>query len=145
VDGELTPQAVAPVVRSAVLRIARRLRVERDQSALSNNKVAILSHLAREGDSTPSRISVEERQHLQSLTRPLAELEAAGLVSRAPDDTDGRRSVLRLTSAGRAAFDADMRLRDQWLYEELDGLDPDRLRLLAEAAAVLDELGRHRA
>jgi DNA-binding MarR family transcriptional regulator len=112
---------------------------------LSNNKVAILSHLAREGDSTPSRISVEERQHLQSLTRPLAELEAAGLVSRAPDDTDGRRSVLRLTPAGRAAFDADMRLRDQWLYEELDGLDPDRLRLLAEAAAVLDELGRHRA
>jgi DNA-binding MarR family transcriptional regulator len=145
VDGELTPKAVAPAVRSAVLRIARRLRVERDQSALSNNKVAILSHLAREGDSTPSRISVEERQHLQSLTRPLAELESAGLISRAPDGTDGRRSVLRLTPAGRAAFDADMRLRDQWLHQELNGLGPDQLRLLAEAAAVLDQLGRHRA
>lgn len=140
-DVELTPETVAPSVRSAVLRIARRLRVERDQSTLSNNKVAILSHLAREGESTPSRISTDERQHPQSLTRPLAELEAAGLIDRTPDAVDGRRSLLHLTPKGRAAFDSDMRQRDQLLCDALDDLDPGQLRVLFEAARILDELG----
>ena len=114
--------------------------MERDRSALSNNKVAILSHLAREGESTPSRIGAEERQQLQSLSRPLAELEAAGLIERTLDRRDARRSVLRLTAEGRAAFDDDMALRDHWLAGALDGLEPDQLRLLAEAAGVLERL-----
>lgn len=144
-DAELAPEMVAPVLRAAVLRLARRLRVERDRSALSNNKIAILSHLAREGESTPSRISVDERQHPQSLSRPLAELEDAGLIARAPDTADGRRSVLRLTEKGRAEFDADMRLRDRWLSEALEGLDAERLQVLTEAAGILDQLGGPRA
>lgn len=115
--------------------------MERDQSALSNNKIAILSHLAREGESTPSRISADERQHPQSLSRPLAELEDSGLIVRAPDAADGRRSVLRLTAEGRAAFDTDMRLRDRWLVEALDGLDVKQLGVLAEAAHILERLG----
>lgn len=138
---DTTVEAVVPALRSAVLRLARRLRVERDRSALSNNKVAILSHLAREGESTPSWISADERQHPQSLSRPLAELEESGLIVRAPDRVDGRRSVLRLTAEGRTAFDADMALRDRWLAEALDGLDADELRVLAEAAGILDRLG----
>lgn len=142
---EPTPGTVAPALRAAVLRLARRLRVERDQSALSNNKIAILSHLAREGESTPSRISADERQHPQSLSRPLAELEEAGLIVRAPDAADGRRSVLRLTPDGRAVFDADMRLRDHILTEALDGLDAESLRILAQAASILEQLGGPRA
>lgn len=127
-------------MRFAVLRAARRLRVGRSASALSNNKIAILSHLAREGASTPSRISAEERQHPQSLTRPLAELESAGLIERAPDADDGRRSVLRLTEQGRAAFDADMQLRDQWLRDALTDRTSDELRLLVDAARLLERL-----
>ena len=134
---ELTPETVAPPLRAAVLRLARRLRVGRELSALSNNKVAILSHLVREGESTPSRISADERQHAQSLTRPLAELEAASLVERFPDPGDGRRSVLRVTAAGRDAFEADMRLRDQWLCGALSGLDRRGLGTLREGATIL--------
>lgn len=136
---------IAPALRAVVLRLARRLRVERGRSALSHNKVAILSHLAREGESTPSRISADERQHPQSLSRPLAELEESGLIVRTTDRVDGRRSVLRLTAEGRAAFDADMRLRDRWLAELLEGLDVDKLRTLAEAAGILEQLDGPRA
>lgn len=124
-----------------MLRIARRLRVDRDQSALSNNKIAILSHLAREGTSTPSRISLDERQHPQSLTRPLAELQSAGLIERVPDPDDGRRSILRLTPTGRAAFDADMAVRDEWLETALSSLDKHELHTLVAAAHVLHRLG----
>lgn len=138
---EPTPATVAPLLRAVVLRLARRLRVERDQSALSNHKVAILSHLAREGESTPSRISTDERQHPQSLSRPLTELEDDGLIARARDAADGRRSVLRLTAEGRAAFHADMWLRDQWLSEALGVLNVEQLTVLVGAARILDQIG----
>ncbi len=135
-----TPESVAPLVRFAVLRLARRLRVGRDQSALSNNKIAVLGHLARRGTSRPSRISTEENQRPQSLTRPITELEKAGLIERISDTTDARRSLLKLTADGREAFEADMRLRDERLSRALAGLDPDSLRLLVEAARLLDDL-----
>lgn len=135
-----TPESVAPLVRFAVLRLARRLRVGRDQSALSNNKIAVLGHLARRGTSSPSRISTEENQRPQSLTRPITELEKAGLIERISDTTDARRRLLKLTADGREAFEADMRLRDERLSRALAGLDPDSLRLLVEAARLLDDL-----
>ena len=131
---------MAPLVRFAVLRLARRLRVGRDQSALSNNKIAVLGHLARRGTSSPSRISTEENQRPQSLTRPITELEKAGLIERISDTTDARRSLLKLTADGREAFEADMRLLDERLSRALAGLDPDSLRLLVEAARLLDDL-----
>ncbi|NJP88537.1 MarR family transcriptional regulator [Nonomuraea sp. FMUSA5-5] len=135
---------MAPRLRAAVLRLARRLRVDREQSALSNNKIAVLSHLAREGESTPSRISRDERQHPQSLTRVFAELAADGLIERVVDPDDGRRSRLRLTPAGRKAFEEDMALRDRWLTAALDGFTPDELRLLDDAARLLDRIGAPR-
>ncbi|NIH78508.1 MarR family winged helix-turn-helix transcriptional regulator [Amycolatopsis viridis] len=131
----------APLVRSAVLRLARRLRVERDQSALSNNKVAVLSHLARTGSSTPSRIARDERQHPQSLTRVFAELEADGLIRRHPGADDARQVLLTLTAAGEEALAADMALRDRWLVSAMRDLSSTELGVLRLAAEILDGLG----
>ena len=74
------------------------------------------------------------------MTRPITELEKAGLIERISDTTDARRSLLKLTADGREAFEADMRLRDERLSRALAGLDPDSLRLLVEAARLLDDL-----
>lgn len=139
--GDVRPEDVAPALRAGVLRLARRLRVERGQSALSNTKIAVLSHLARVGTSTPSRVSRDERQKPQSLTRVFAELEADGLIDRLPDADDGRQSVLRLTERGRAATAADMGLRDRWLADAMSGLTPTDLGVLALAAGVIDRIG----
>jgi DNA-binding MarR family transcriptional regulator len=135
------PEDVAPVLRAGVLRLARRLRVERDRSALSNAKVAVLSHLARVGASSPSRISRDERQQPQSLTRVFAELEAGGLIERHPDTGDGRQSMLALTERGRAALAADMQLRDRWLTDAMNGLSPTELGVLALAAGIIERIG----
>jgi DNA-binding MarR family transcriptional regulator len=124
-----------------VLRLARRLRVERDRSALSNAKVAVLSHLARVGASTPSRISRDERQQPQSLTKVFAALEADGLIDRHPDTVDGRQSVLALTEPGRAALAADMALRDRWLTDAISGLTATELGVLALAATIIERIG----
>ena len=135
------PEDVAPVLRAGVLRLARRLRVERDRSALSNAKIAVLSHLARVGTSSPSRISRDERQQPQSLTRVFAELEAGGLIERRPDADDGRQSMLALTEGGRAALAADMRLRDRWLADAMSGLSPTELGVLVLAAGIIERIG----
>jgi DNA-binding MarR family transcriptional regulator len=135
------PEDVAPVLRAGVLRLARRLRVERDRSALSNAKVAVLSHLARVGTSSPSRISRDERQQPQSLTRVFAELVADGLIERRPDAGDGRQSVLALTGSGRVALAADMQLRDRWLVDAMNRLSPIELGVLALAAGIIEQIG----
>ena len=129
------------MLRAGVLRLARRLRVERDRSALSNAKIAVLSHLARVGASTPSRISRDERQQPQSLTRVFAEMEADGLIERHPDADDGRQSVLALTEGGRAALAADMELRDRWLTDAMSGLSPTEVGVLALAAGIIERIG----
>jgi DNA-binding MarR family transcriptional regulator len=141
VPDDVDPTTVAPALRAGVLRLARRLRVERDRSALSNAKVAVLSHLARLGTSTPARISRDERQQPQSLTRVLAELESDGLIDRRPDPGDGRRSVLSLTEPGRAALRADMTLRDRWLVDAIGGLSATELGVLALAAPIIERIG----
>ena len=131
---------IARSLRAGVLRLARRLRVERDRSALSNNKVAVLSHLARVGESTPSRIARDERQRPQSLTRVFAELEADGLIRRHGGTHDGRQSLLALTEAGREALAADMSLRDQWLVDAMSTLSDAELGIIRLATVVLDRI-----
>lgn len=129
------------MLRAGVLRLARRLRVQRDRSALSNAKVAVLTHLAREGQGTPARISRDERQQPQSLTRVFAKLEADGLIDRRPDTGDGRQSVLTLTEPGRVALAADMALRDRWLTDAIAGLSATELGVLALAARIIERIG----
>lgn len=139
-ENETKIEEIAPLLRSAVLRLARRLRVERGLSALSNNKIAVLSNLVGEKNGTPSRIAVEERQRLQSLTRPIADLEADGFIMRSADPRDGRRNILNITPAGREALDADMKLRDEWLCNILSELDEHELGILYRAAQIIDHL-----
>lgn len=138
---DLSAEDVAPSLRSAVLRLGRRLRVERDHSALSNHKVAILSHLSRDGASTPAEICRTERQRPQSLTRAFAALESEGLIERSASSTDARSSVLMITAEGRDALRADMHLRDERLIPSLRALKPAELGVLAMAADILDRLG----
>lgn len=136
----IDPTEVAPAVRAAVLRLGRRLRLERDRAALSNNKVAVLSHLAKVGSTTPSRIARAERQQLQSLTRVFADLEAEGLIERRQAGDDARQAVLTITPAGSAALDADMALRDEWLATAMRDLGDTDLGVLRLAAGILDRL-----
>src|SRR5579884_2508910 len=103
-------------VRRAAHRLTRRLRTERSADALSTNKLAVLSHLYRNGPTTAGRIAAVEHQRPQSLTRVFAELERAGLIARTSSPRDRRQSVLELTARaggrhGRAGRLAGRRAR----------------------------------
>jgi DNA-binding MarR family transcriptional regulator len=131
---------VATELRRGAMHLVRRLRAERAPGALSGNKLLVLSHLFRHGPSTPGQIAGAEHQQPQSLTRVFAELELAGLISRARSEHDRREAVLSLTEPGRAALIGDMRDRDAWLTAALVDLSETELGVLRLAADLMDRV-----
>jgi DNA-binding MarR family transcriptional regulator len=135
----------AAVVRRGTTRLARRLRMERQQAQGTLLELAILAHLSRRGPMTPGELAAAERLQPQSLTRTLARLERDGLAVRAADHEDRRRSRLAVTGAGRAMLSRDMEQRDAWLAaamgQELTGAERGLLRLAGELMDRLAEAG----
>src|SRR5215468_4626774 len=74
--------AAATDLRRGVVGLARRLRLERNEVGLTALELSVLGHLHRHGALTPGELAAAERVQPQSLTRTLAALEAAGLMSR---------------------------------------------------------------
>jgi DNA-binding MarR family transcriptional regulator len=64
----------------------------------------VLFELANRTDPSPSELAVALDLDAGYLSRILRRFEDQGLVARTPSATDGRRAVLALTAAGRAAF-----------------------------------------
>jgi DNA-binding MarR family transcriptional regulator len=135
----------AAVVRRGTTRLARRLRMERQQAEGTLLELAILAHLSRRGPMAPGELAAAERLQPQSLTRALARLERDGLAARAADHEDRRRSLLAVTGAGRAVLSRDMEQRDAWLAaamgQELTGAERGLLRLAGELMDRLAEAG----
>ena len=133
--------ALASDLRMSVMRLARRLRQQRTDSALSITQLAALATLDRHGPLTPSELAGHERVQPPSMTRVVASLEAAGMVTRTDHPTDGRQVLLAPSPAGRDLLKADRRRRDAWLAQRLRALDPADVEVLRRAADVLDRLG----
>ena len=74
------------------------------------------------------------------LSRLLARFEADGLITRARSATDGRRQVIRLTTAGRAAYDMlDERSAGE-VHGLLQPLTDERRRRLVAAMDTIEEI-----
>ena len=135
-----TDAALASRLRLSVMRLARRMRLERAETSLTLTQLAALATLERHGPLTPGELAAHERVRPPSMTRLVASLEEAGLVGRAAHATDRRQVVLTVLAPGSALLDEDRRRRDAWLSRQLRELPPEDLELLRAAAAVLDRL-----
>lgn len=78
---------------------------------LHNAPAALLGLLAREGEQRMGRVAGALDVDPSVVSRQVAMLCAAGLVSRRPDPEDGRASLLELTESGRACLEQH---RAQW-------------------------------
>ena len=95
---------VASSIRRSVVRLVRRLRLERTDEGLSLFKLSILGILYRKGAVTATNLAIQEHIRPQSLTRLLASLERRGYVSRQPDGADRRHLLITLTAEGKKAL-----------------------------------------
>ena len=77
-------------LRQTVLRLARRVRAERADDAMSDGRLSVLSLLANQGAQTLGSLAESERVTPPSMNRTINALVEAGLVTRVADASDGR-------------------------------------------------------
>ena len=133
---------VAAALRESIGLLLRRLR-QQQPGELTLPENAALTRLNRGGPTTSSALAKLEQISPQSMGATLAGLEARGLVARHPDKADGRRVVLSLTEAGHQVLQDKRNARTRQLAEALAArFTPDEVRLLAEAAPLLERLAQ---
>jgi DNA-binding MarR family transcriptional regulator len=132
--------ALASELRTTVMRLARRLRNQRTDDSLSLSQIAALGTLVRHGPLTPSELAAHERVQPPSMTRLVAKLEDAGLVTRTDHPTDGRQVLVAVSPAGLELIKADRRRRDAWLAQRLSDLPAEDRDVLHRAAEILGRL-----
>ena len=129
---------VASELRVVLGQLMRRLRVEH-RFPLSHG--AVLGRLDRQGPLSTVELASAERVRPQSMGQTLAELETQGLVSRRPDEADGRRTLLELTDAGRQTLTEDRQRREGWLTQAIEQeFSGEEQEILAQAIPLLARL-----
>ena len=128
---------LAHQLRLTVLRLARRVRAERADDAMSDGRLSVLSLLANQGAQTLGSLAESERVTPPSMNRTINALETAGLVARTPDASDGRKVFVTATENGFAVVKETRRKRDAWLHSRLSALTAEERRTLEEATVIL--------
>lgn len=134
---------LSSALRVSVMRLARRLRREGIASIdLSPSQLAVIAILDTNGRMTAGELAAHERVQPPSMTRTISDLEAAGLVRREPNPSDGRQVLVALTDSGTGKLEHDRMRYDAWLTARLRELTPDERVLLQRAAAILERLAQ---
>lgn len=134
--------ALAQDLRALVSKIRRRLREQAHVGGdLTPSQTSVLLRLEKHGPASTSDLARAEGIRPQSMGTVIAALEEAGLVTGAPDPTDGRRTILSVTDVclkwirdGRAA-------RQDWLSRTLQArLSSQEQKQLVAAVGLLRRL-----
>lgn len=133
--------ALAGELRVLIGKLKRRLRDQAHLGDLTWSQMSVLSLLEREGPATVTTLARAEGMRPQSMGANVSALEAAGLVSGAPDPTDGRQTLLSLTVACREVIKAGRAAREDWLFRAIrTKFAPDEQEELASAVELLKRL-----
>src|SRR4029078_9941481 len=126
--------AAVNALRSAVMRLSRRLKHQRVDEALSPTEMSVLGTLTICGKATPGELARKEHVQPPSMTRIVAMLEAKGLVRREPHPDDRRQVVSSRASQAEAMLAESRDRRTAWLAELAEGLTDEERAILRQAA-----------
>lgn len=123
-DVQSDPEALRVAALAAELRVVtgqlkRRLREQSNFGDLTWTQLRVLLRLDREGPATVTALARAEGIRPQSMGETVSALKAAGLVSGAPDPTDGRQTVLSLTPACIEAIKKGRAAKEDWLFKAI--------------------------
>jgi DNA-binding MarR family transcriptional regulator len=125
-------------LRMATFRLARRLRAQKADQALSDAQFAVLGVLYRSGGTrTLTELAEAERVSAPSMNRTVNCLEEADYIVRTTDEVDRRKTNIALTDAGRDVVKATVSKRDAWLTTRLRELSKEDRATLARAAELI--------
>jgi DNA-binding MarR family transcriptional regulator len=135
-------EELAPRLRLAVTRTARRLRQE-GGGELGPTQTAALATIERHGPLGPSELAQLERIAKPTATRVVNRLERAGLIERTRDPLDGRCSILTATAAGTEMLREIRARKTAYFARRLDELDDEDVAALERAVAALERMLEH--
>jgi len=127
-------------LRIAILRLSRRMRLERASADVTDGQLSVLLALWKEGAQTLSSLSEYERVTPPSMNRTVNALVEAGLVSRTTAPEDGRKVLIQATDAGLEVASETKRRRVAWFATRLAELDAGERAVLDAAAPILRTL-----
>lgn len=136
-------EELAARLRVAITRLHRRLRQE-SYGGLSPTQLTVLGSVGRLGNPTLGDLAEAERVRPPTMTRLVASLEAAGMVTRHGDEVDRRVSRVVLTEEGRGALDKVRRLENAFLTRRLARLDRSTRASAAGLTSLLERLVEER-
>ena len=131
--------AVAARLRLVVMRLARRLR-QHTSAGVTPSQLAALSSIERIGPLTLGELSSVEQVRPPTMTRIVAGLEAAQLVTRERDSRDRRVARVKLTLRGQRFIARSRTRRDAYLASHLRSLTSSELATLDRAARILERV-----
>jgi DNA-binding MarR family transcriptional regulator len=117
------------------------VRAIRRSETTPEGQIEVLGFLARDGEQSIAALARLRRVRHQTMRVTVAELEAQGLVVRAPDPADARGVLLTLTPAGQAVIDELRIRRSARILAAADrALTAEECSVLARAAGALEKL-----
>ncbi|MBV2356258.1 MarR family transcriptional regulator [Streptomyces sp. J2-1] len=132
--------ALAAALRLVMGRTVRRLRQGHAVGDVTLSGVSVLARLNSGGPDSPGALAELERVRPQAMAATLAGLEQRGLVGRTPDASDGRRSIVSVTDAGRSVLEQRRSESVDRIARALDEFTPEERAALGAALPLLDRL-----
>ena len=136
---QLTDEEVAGRLRIAVNRLQRRLRQE-SLGGLSPAQASALGSVHRHGSPTLGELAAMEQVQPPTMTRIVASLAEAGMVTRVADANDRRSAWVRPTPSGERALELMRTRKNAFLLRRLGELGRDEHRHAAELVELLEHL-----
>ena len=135
-----TDAALAPRLRLAITRLARRLRQQADLPGVSPTQISALSTIERDGPLTLGELAGLERVQPPTITSAVARMEEQGLVLRRVDECDRRIHRVEITTAGRKLLDKSRSRKNAYLERRLHALSDDERATIERAAVLLEAI-----
>ena len=132
-------EELAARLRVAVTRLNRKLR-QQALAGLSPAQASALGTVNRLARPTLGELAAAEQVQPPTVTRLVASLEGAGLVTREIDGVDRRVVRVRITAEGRHNLQRIRTLKNAFLTRRLATLDPAEKTLAEPLTSLLEHL-----
>lgn len=127
-------------LRIAILRLGRRMRLERVNGDVTDAQLSVLFWLWRDGALGLGKLSELERVTPPSMNRTVNGLVEAGLVERTTSADDGRKVLISPTEKGIELARQTKQRRVAWFSEHLASLSAEDRAVLDVATPILRAL-----
>jgi DNA-binding MarR family transcriptional regulator len=142
------PQSKVSAADTLAVRLAvalKRLHARLREAAWASGvevpiaQLSLLKRLRDGGPTTAAVLAAAEHVSHQAIAQNLVALKRAGLVGIAPDPSDGRKSLIRITARGGRLFASAVASRDAWLAHAIQETVPAAERSTLERTILLLE------